>query len=75
MAVDESTVKHNFKEQYQYYLPKFVLTWPNKLDLNSGMSKFDHPFSEPDTKYKQDRDKLGLIVIVVTVIEHLIEHL
>lgn len=38
---------------------------PNELDLNSGMSKFDPPFSELDTKYKQDRyfkDKLGLIV-------------
>ena len=38
---------------------------PSELDLNSAMSKFDHPFSELDTKYKQDKyfkDKLGLIV-------------
>ena len=38
---------------------------PSELDLNSAMSKFDHPFSELDTKYKLDKYfkyMLGLIV-------------
>ena len=38
---------------------------PSELDLDSALSKFNHPFSELDTKHKQDkyfRDKLGLIV-------------
>jgi len=38
---------------------------PSELDLDSALSKFNHPFSELDTKHKQDKyftDKLGLIV-------------
>lgn len=38
---------------------------PCQLDLDSALSKLQHPFSNLDTKYKQDkyfRDKLGLIV-------------
>ena len=38
---------------------------PSTLDLDSVVSKLNHPFSELDTKHKQDkyfRDKLGLIV-------------
>lgn len=38
---------------------------PSELDLDSALTKLNHPFSELDTKHKQDkyfRDKLGLIV-------------
>ena len=38
---------------------------PSELDLDSAISKLNHPFSEMDTKHKQDkyfREKLGLIV-------------
>lgn len=38
---------------------------PDELDLDSALSKLNHPFSALDTKHKQDkyfRDKLGLIV-------------
>ena len=38
---------------------------PSELDLDSALSKLNHPFSELDTKHKQDkyfRDRLGLIV-------------
>ena len=37
----------------------------SELDLDAALSKLDHPFSEMDTKHKQDKyfkDKLGLIV-------------
>ena len=38
---------------------------PSELDLDSALSELNHPFSELDTKHKQDkyfREKLGLIV-------------
>jgi uncharacterized protein YkvS len=38
---------------------------PNELDLDSSLAVLHHPFSDMDTKYKQDKyfkERLGLIV-------------
>ena len=35
---------------------------PSELDLDSVLSKLNHPFSELDTKYKQDKRQVGKLI-------------